>query len=650
MPQPASLELLAGATGGVGYFDGIGPTAKFFIPYGIAVDASGMIYVADSGNLVVRKVTPQGTVTTFAGSAGEDGFVDGIGSAARFGRQTSFRGPLALATDASGNVYVSDTYNYSIRKISPAGAVTTFAGTGQSGAQDGPASSAAFHDPFGITVDTAGNVYVGDRGAVRRISPDRMVTTIAGRVTETGYQDGTASEARFGYIAGLALDNAGNVYIADLGNHVIRRLAPNGVVTTIAGSPGIAGNADGAGSAARFNSPYGLTIDPAGNLYVADWGNQVIRKISPSGSVTTIVVGSADCSGGLSTFPFVIAVAMSPSGVLYFADDRNAVIGAVSTSGVVTILAGSINCLAADGTGSQARLGSLGDIAMNAVGNILVVDRSSRTIRTVTLQGQVTSFASQGLPLSAIAVAPGGEVFVAQWEHPLLCRLGPCPPASGAINRMTSSGQMSVVTPAGSSDGTGIQVNSVGGLAIGPGGDLFWTDLELNVVRKMSAAGDMTTVAGVRAVAGSDDGAGAMARFRAPMGIVADAVGNVYVADSGNHSVRKVSPAGTVTTIAGAAGMAGSTDGVGAAARFNQPQGLALDDAGNLYVAEPFTCLVRKVSAQAVVTTVAGTSGRCGVALGTLPGSLDSPGRLIVKGSDLYIMMSHAIVVLRNRP
>lgn len=652
MPQAASLELLAGGPGGgVGYFDAIGPSAKFFNPYGIAVDSSGTIYVADSGNLVVRKITAQGDVTTFAGSAGQDGFVDGTGSAARFGRQTSLPGPLALATDASGNVYVSDTYNFSIRKISPAGAVTTYAGTGQMGTQDGPASSATFHDPWGIAVDAAGNVYVGDRGAVRRISPDRMVTTIAGRVIETGYQDGTAGEARFNGIAGLALDNAGNLYISDSGNRVIRRLASNGVVTTIAGSPGISGNADGVASAASFNAPFGLTMDAAGNLYVADWGNRVIRKISPSGSVSTIAVGSADCSGGLSSFPSVTAVAMSSSGVLYFTDDRNAVIGAVSPSQAVTIVAGRINCSApADGAGAQARFGSLSDMAMNAAGNILAVDRTYRTIRTITLQGQVTSFASQGLPLTSIAIAPTGEVFVAQWEFPGLCRLGPCPLAFGLIYRMAPSGELTAVTPACCGNAT--QVNSVAGLAVGPGGDLFWTDLELNVVRKMSVAGEMTTIAGggARGVGGSADGPGTTARFSVPTDIVSDPAGNLYVADSGNHTIRKISPTGVVSTFAGAAGMAGTIDGVGATARFNAPGALALDDAGNLYVSEPFTCLVRKVSPQAVVTTIAGTARRCGRTLGPLPGTLDSPGALMVNGSDLYISVPSAILVLRNRP
>ena len=258
----------AGQPGLRGAVDGTGAAASFTFPSAVAVDASGNVYVADFGNNTIRKITPAGVVTTLAGSPGIAGSTDGTGSAALFNT------PIGVAVDASGNVYVSDRDNYTVRKISPAGNVTTLAGSaGIASATDGTGDGARFVFPGGIAVDASGNVYVGDGGTLRKITSAGVVTTLAGSNTAPPggvYNDGIGSAAHFDYLAGLAVDTSGNVYGADYSACLIRKITPAGVVTTLAGSSGMFGSTDGVGSAARFSFPAGIAVDASGNVYVGD--------------------------------------------------------------------------------------------------------------------------------------------------------------------------------------------------------------------------------------------------------------------------------------------------------------------------------------------------------------------------------------------
>jgi streptogramin lyase len=242
----------------------------------VAVDAAGNVYVADTNNYTIRKISPDGFVTTLAGTAGSPGSADGSGAA------VSFNFPAGVAVDAAGNVYVADTDNHTIRKITSAGVVTTLAGTALSqGSADGIGAAARFDYPQGVAVD-AGNVYVADRDnyTIRKITSAGVVTTLAGTAGNQGPTDGTGAAARFDYPHGVAVDAAGNVYVADTDNHAIRKISPAGVVTTLAGAASNRGSADGPGATAGFNSPYGVAVDAAGNVYVADTSNHLIRKIN----------------------------------------------------------------------------------------------------------------------------------------------------------------------------------------------------------------------------------------------------------------------------------------------------------------------------------------------------------------------------------
>jgi sugar lactone lactonase YvrE len=279
-----TVSVLAGSDQ-AGHADGPTSEAIFSTPTGVAVGPSGAIYVADSvatdpHPMHVRVVTPEGMVTTLAGG-NQAGYKDGTGLDAQF------KSPASVAVDHAGNVYVADTNNHRIRRISPEGAVTTLAGPTEAGYAagyaDGPATVARFQGPRSVAVDGAGNVYVADAGnhCIRRIAPggaaSPTVTTLAG-AKEPGYVDGQGAEARFNFPSGVAVDAEGNVYVADTANHRIRKITPDGAVTTLAGS-GEPGDADGPAAEAQFRAPEGVAVDADGNLIVADTGNHRIRKI-----------------------------------------------------------------------------------------------------------------------------------------------------------------------------------------------------------------------------------------------------------------------------------------------------------------------------------------------------------------------------------
>jgi len=317
------VSTLAGTAGSIGSADGTGSAARFFSPFGIAVDTAGNVFVADHNNNTIRKITSAGVVTTLAGTAGSSGSADGTGSAARF----NF--PSGVSLDTAGNVFVGDGNN-TIRKITGAGVVTTLAGTaGSSGSTDGTGSAARFNSPQSVAVDSSGNVFVADRGnsTIRKVTSAGVVTTLAGTAGSIGSADGTGSAARFFSPIGIAVDTAGNVFVSDTFNSTIRKVTSAGVVTTLAGTAGSTGSTDGTGSAARFKFPSGVSLDTAGNVFVAD-GNNTIRKVTSAGAVTTIAgsagnSGSTDGFGSAARFNGPQGIAVDSSGKVFVADGGN---------------------------------------------------------------------------------------------------------------------------------------------------------------------------------------------------------------------------------------------------------------------------------------------------------------------------------------
>lgn len=289
----AIVSVFAGTSGQSGSADGTGAAARFNDPSGVFATTGGSLAISDTANATVRLITSAGAVTTLAGSTTQRGNADGPGATA------TFSSPRGIAQDTAGNLYVADALNHTIRKVAANGTVSTFAGgAGSSGSNDGIGTAARFNHPTGLEVDPSGNVYVADttNNLIRKITPDGTVTTVAGLVGVSGMQDGTGANALFNQPGGLALDAAGNLYVADTGNSTIRRITPAGLVGTLAGLPGVAGLKDGSGFDAWFNQPRDLCRGADGALYVADTGNAAIRRIAPNGGMVTTLALSAPAS------------------------------------------------------------------------------------------------------------------------------------------------------------------------------------------------------------------------------------------------------------------------------------------------------------------------------------------------------------------
>jgi hypothetical protein len=316
---PGFVTTVAG-DGTSGWLDAKGTNAEFAYCEGVAADGKGNIYVADYENNRIRKVTSSGDVTTFAGD-GTAGWLDATGTNAQF------KNPFGVAVDTSGNVYVSDNQNNMIRKITSDGVVTTLAGDGTAGWRDATGTDAEFNHPIGIAVDSAGNVYAGDdqNNMVRKITPTGVVTTLAGD-GNPGWIDGTGTNAELNSPVGIAVDGSGNVFVGDTGNFRIRKITPEGVVTTVAGD-GNQGYIDATGTNAEFNYPYGISADSVGNVYVGDYGNQRIRKVTPDGVVTTVAgdgtTGWLDGAVTSAQFNSPEAVGLDGLGHLYVVDSAN---------------------------------------------------------------------------------------------------------------------------------------------------------------------------------------------------------------------------------------------------------------------------------------------------------------------------------------
>ena len=596
----------AGAAGSEGVADGTGSNARFKTPSGVAVDGAGTIYVTDTANHTLRKITAAGVVTTLAGSAGNSGSADGTGTSARFNN------PIGVALTATGDLLVADSNNHTIRRVTAAGVVTTFAGTaGSSGSTDATGAAARFQNPHSVTVDTAGNFFVSDAGnhTVRKITAAGVVTTFAGGAGSSGATDGTGTAARFNAPQGLAFDSAGNLYVADSGNSLLRKITAAGAVTTFAGTTGSSRSADGTGTSARFQSPSALAFDSTGTLFVSDYFNHTIRQVTASAVVTTWIgspprAGTANGIGAAGLFQNPYGIAVDSSRNLYLADTFNHTVRKISVTGVVSTVAGLAGSSGfVDGTGSAARFNYPYGIAVDSAGNLYVADKNNNAIRKITATGVVTTLAgsSSGAPGNAdgtgsaarflspygVTVDTSGNVFVADY-------------GSSTIRKITAAG--AVTTLAGqafafaSTDGTGSAARFFGpsSIAIDSSGNLYVADAGNNSVRKVTAAGVVTTLAGQAGTAGNKDGSGTAAQFTAPAAVAVDAAGNVFVVDFTSNVVRLISPAGVVKTIAGSANTRGSDDGVGATAQFADPSGIAVDSFGTLYIVDSSNNLIRR--------------------------------------------------------
>ena len=426
--------------------------------------------------------------------------------------------------------------------------VATVAGCGNNiGSTDGPPDQARFFNPVGAAVDKQGNVYVVEEGnhAVRKITPDGVISTFAGVADEYGSADGQGSEARFHSPGGIVVGSDGYIYVADTYNSTIRVISRNAVVRTLAGLAGVAGFVDGNRSAARFFYPRGITVNKAGKIFVADELNSSIREVTPGGAVTTF----------------------AGNGIWGWRD----------------------------GTGTDAQFAHPYDVAADKLGNLFVADTENAMIRKITPDAVVTTYKYLGYLVWPNAVEVDRDFNVVEADSYHINKIAP----DGEITLLAGGGY-------GSADGTGPEAKFIGIYDLGRDrfGNFFVPDKYNNTIRKVTAEGVVTTFCGIAQI-GSRDGIGTEARFFNPVGMTRDASGAIYIADSSNSTIRKMTANGTVTTFAGKAQEPGYVDGHDGEARFNAPQHLASDSLGNIYVADAGNGVVRKITPDADVTTVA---------------------------------------------
>jgi sugar lactone lactonase YvrE len=680
---PYVFTTLAGISS-IGSADGTGAAARFYSPRGVATDTAGNMFVVDEGNHTIRKVTPAGVVTTFAGTAGLPGSADGTGAAAHFDA------PQGIVADAAGNLYVTDTGNHTIRKITPAGTVTTFAGlAGVTGNVDATGGSARLNRPRGIAIDPTGNLYVTEAGnhAIRRITPAGVVTSYGSALyfpessdlyASVSYgaiavdQAGSAYVSRFmfsdyephdpprdpafreyyryyvGYVtkiapdgtrtdlwetyakhyvdgrffnefaSALAVDPTGRLVAAN-GFRVSRYSPIDGSLSTLAGS-GLVGGADGPAESARFGFPIAFAYDRSGNLAVADTGNNNIRTVSPTGNVTTLAglalenaAATTDGTGSAARFTNPTGTAVDAAGNVYVADTSSHCIRKITPAGVVTTLAGAPGQSGfADGTGTAARFSGPSSVAVDATGTVFVADTNNHTIRRTTATGETSTFAGTAGSYGS----NDGQGIAAQFGRPRGVALDPAGnlyvTSDQTVRKISPTGNVTTLAGAYNqasyydANGTSARFSTPAGIAVGADGNIYVTETPdpdfaaIARIRRITPDGNVTTLAGVEQ--GYADGSGPAARFHNPCSLAADATGNLFVADSYNQAVRKVTPQGAVTTVAGLADAPGGTDGTGREARFYLPQGIAVDSTGTLYVTSGTTVRKGQLATGPVIT------------------------------------------------
>lgn len=524
--EPACFTNLAGLAGTSGSVNGTGTAARFDQPWGLAVDSAGNVYVADTLNHTIRKITASGVVTLLAGVPGTPGSANGANNVATFSR------PTGVAVNGAGTVVVVADYNsHMVRQIS-GGSVTTLAGAGTAGTTDGPGSAAQFRNPFGVALNSAGTLaYVSDQNnqTIRTVTvPGGVVTTLAG-AAGGGYADGPNNTALFNTPRGIAVDAAGNVYVADSGNLLVRKITVGGFVTTLAGALFTPGFNDGLASGSRFSmltpmspfgGPTGVAVDSAGNVYVTDQGStgagQTLRKITPAGNVTTLagavgLAGSADGTGVAVGFNGPGGVAVDAAGKLYVADTLNHTIRVQCP--------GHCECV-----------------------EKIFVSYNNGTIRQFDSAGVATTFTT-GLNLPKGLALNGGFLYVANSGANAILKF---PTGGGASSTFSSSG-----------------LSGPYGIAFDGAGNLLVANFTSSTIQKLNG-GTGVPIAPFPVTSGNMNGA---------FDVIADASGNLYTSSHNNNTIQKFDSAGNFVS-----------DFVPFTAGLSAPRGLAIK-AGVLYVA-----------------------------------------------------------------
>jgi hypothetical protein len=606
--------------------------------------------------------------------------------------------PGAVAFDFSGNRYITEGAGHRVRKVDPAGIITTFAGTGGSGfnGDNIPATTAQINTPRGAIVDSSGNLFIVENGGhrVRKVNlATGIITTVAGTGVAGSTGDGGPGTAAQLNAPGFAVfDSSGNLYISEVNGNRIRKVVPgaNGIIdgasdeiiTTVAGT-GVAGSmGDGsAATAAQFRGPNALSMDPAGNLFIADVNNHRVRFVN-LGATATIISGQTVQPGNITTvagtgvvgfngdnIPATTALLNGPRAVtvdssdnLYIADFNNNRIRKVDTAGTITTVAGTgvRGFLGDNGPALAAQLNGPNGIFVDSAGNLYIAETLGQRVRKVDTTGTVTTFAGGGIPVlgdggpataaqfdpySGVAFDSSGNFYIADLVNNRIRKVNL---VTGIITTIAGTGVTGSVGDGGPA--TAAQLNGPIAVALDSAGNLYIADSTGRRVRKVNqVTGIITTIAGTGASGSAGDGFPATAaQLNNPQGVALDSSGNLYISEFAGHRVRKVNAVtGIITTVAGTGVTGFNGDNIQAtAARLNTPQAVAVDSLGNLYIADVGNNRVRKVDTAGDITTVAGTGFRGFSADGgpATAATLDIPQGVTVDSSgNLYIVDGNRI-------
>jgi sugar lactone lactonase YvrE len=559
------LTVIAGK-GSVGSSGDNGPAVSAQVNYvqGIAADSAGNVFISDSKNVRVRKISPAGVISTVAGNGGWGSGGDG-GPAV----SAHLAGPRGLAVDQSGDLFIADGSNNEIRMVTPAGVISTIAGNGTAGfsGDGGPATSAQLNNPVAVAVDTAGNVFIADQSnnRIRMVNSAGVISTVTGSTSGFSGDGGPASSAQISHPGGIAVDRAGNLFIADTGNNRIR-IVTSGFISTVAGTGTVGFSGDGgAAASAQFVVPIDVSVDGSGNLFIADQGNYRIREVSSAGVISS-VAGRTDDGGppASAQFYFPNTLVVDGAGNLFIADTDIHRIRKITPAGVIATVAGngSLGFSGDGGAATAAQLNYPAAIAVDAAGNLFIADTNNERVRKVSPEGIITTVAGNGTSGSN---GDGGPARSAQLSEPA-------------------------------------------GIAVDSAGNLFISDTGGQRIREVNSAGVIVTVAGNGTKGFSGDGGPAVsAQLAGPAGIAVDGAGNLFIADSLNNRIAMVAPNGIISTVAGNGTYGfGGDGGPAAAAQLAYSQGVAVDGTGNLFIADTNNQRIRKVTPDGTISTVAG--------------------------------------------
>lgn len=566
---------------------------------GLAVDKDGTLFSADSDS--VYRISPQGVRTLIAGTPGSHGFAGDGGPAT----SALLDGSWDVAVDDAGNVYLTDTYNYRVRKVDTSGIIRTIAGGGLNLGDGGPATSASIGSPFGVAVDHAGNVFIAanSQNRIRMVDTWGFISTIAG-TGQSGYSGdgGPATAAQFRGPFDVTLDDAGNLYVNDQYNIRTRRIDRAGhVITTVAGNgqAGYGGDNGPATGAMLGLHAEGTAVDPAGRyLYIGDVDNYRLRQVDLAANVITTLAGTGvfgESTGGQATTASLNApanTALDKAGNLYIADDLQNFIRKVDPAGNISVFAGNgqRGYTGDGGPATWAQINGPWGITADNAGNVYFSDYDQR-VRKVDTAGRISTVGAFALPRGVVTDA-AGNLYVAEWNGNRVLKVTP----GGTITPFAGNGTLGSCGDNGPA--TNACLNSPTGLAIDAAGALYIVETNGERVRKVSG-GVITTVAG-RGTAGfsGDLGPATQAELHFPSGVAVDRSGNLYIADTSNGRVRMVQADGRIRTVAGNGGDGFTGDGGPArSASVNGVSGVTVDAAGTLYLADQYNNRIRKVTA-----------------------------------------------------